>query len=351
MNLMEKNVQVTVTGGSGFIGLHIIIKLINQGYRVKTTIRNLKRENEIRSIISKYTQHDKGDLTFFEADLLFDSNWDEAVKGSSYVLHVASPFFMDKPKNADEELYRPALEGTLRVLKAANRESTVKKIVLTSSMAAVSYGHPPPINESVLDEDTWTNIDGADVVPYHISKTIAEKAAWDFIADEGKRLELVVINPSAVLGPMLKKEFGTSAAIVTKLMDGSVPALPKIGFQIVDVRDVADAHIKAMNLPDANGKRFIVTDRFLWYSEIAKILSDEFKTFGYKIPSLTLPHSMVRFYSIFDPATRSVLNELGVHRKLNNARMVNLLGIRPIRAEDSIIETARTLINVDAIKK
>lgn len=346
----NKNIQVTVTGGSGFIGSHCVIGLLNQGYRVKTTVRNLKRESEVRSFISNHAPSEKTNLTFVAANLLSDENWAEAVKGSTYVLHVASPFLSTLPKNAEEELYKPAKEGTLRVLKAAAREPKVKRAVLTSSMVAISYGHPQPLKESLLDEESWTNIEGDDVTPYIISKTVAEKAAWDFIKKEGKSLELVTMNPAAVLGPVLEKDFGTSAEIIKKLLDGSVPALPKMGFQIVDVRDVAAAHIKAMTLPKAAGKRFVLADKFLWFDEIAKILSKEFKPKGYKIPTLVIPHFMVKLFSIFDKKTRSILNELGIKRELKNDQMKNILGIDPIPAEESVLSTARALIEMGVIK-
>ncbi|MDH5656100.1 MAG: aldehyde reductase [Spirochaetia bacterium] len=346
---MEK-VQVTVTGGSGYIASHSIIKLLEKKYSVAATIRNLNRESSLRKLLHKHAEFSDENLKFIQADLLSDNNWAEAVHGSKYVLHMASPFLSYLPKDPEQELIRPAREGTLRVLKSS-LAGGVKRVVLTSSMAAISYGHLPPKNESLLDEDTWTDINGPDLTPYIVSKTMAEKAAWDFMENEVKEtMELVAINPSAVLGPVLEKDFSPSAELVKKLMERAMPALPEMGFQICDVRDVAEAHISAMTEKAAAGKRIAVTDRFLWFKEIAEILHNEYADQGYKIPQKTLPHFAVRLFSLLDKETRSVLNELGVHRKLSNNRLKSLLGIDPVSAKQSILETAKTLIEQGIIK-
>ncbi|MDH4261788.1 MAG: aldehyde reductase [Spirochaetia bacterium] len=342
--------KVTVTGGSGFLASHCILQLLQNGYSVKTTIRNKSREKDIRNLLSENVKYSANQLTFIEADLTSDKNWDEAVKGSTCVLHVASPLPAGIPKDAENELIKPAVEGTLRVL-TASLNNKVKRVVMTSSMAAISYGHPYPKNISMLDENTWSDVHGKDNAPYMISKTLAEKAAWNFIENKASRkLELVTINPSAILGPILGNECGTSALIVKKVLDRDVPALPNLGFQIVDVRDVALAHLKAMTLPEANGKRIIITDRFVWFTEIAAILAEEFAPQGYKIPRLTIPDFLVKLFSLFDKETKGVLFELGIKRELSNKRMKTLLGISPIPAKESILTTARTLISKGLIK-
>jgi len=362
---MDKEIRVTVTGGSGFIASHCIIQLLNEGYNVTATLRSLSREKELRNIIKENvikqeegahkSNHKKESsfvdkqLNFVEANLSSDENWDEAIKGSTYVLHVASPFFTTLPKNAEEELYKPARDGALRVLSAASRQK-VQRVVMTSSMAAISYGHSGIKQSALLDEGTWTDITGGDVTPYIISKTIAEKAAWDFINTDKSGLELVSINPSVVLGPVLEKDFGSSAQIIRKLMNREVPGLPRIGFQIIDVRDVAKAHVKAMVMPDAKGKRIALTDRFLWFKEIAEILQEEFGTKGVKVPQRTIPDFFVRMFALVDKETKSVLNELGIQRELSNERMKNFLGITPIPAREAILETARTLIAHGLVK-
>jgi len=345
------SIQVTVTGGSGFLASHCIIQLLQEGYGVKTTIRNSAREESLRTVIAKHVDFAPEQLSFIQADLTADENWDEAVRGSTYVLHVASPFFTSIPADPQQSLIRPAIEGTLRVLRASLNER-VRRVVMTSSMAAISYGHPDPENRSVLDEESWTDIEGDDVTPYVISKTLAEKKAWEFIKTEAKgKLELVTMNPSALLGPILEKDYGSSAEIVKKVLERAMPALPRMGFQIVDVRDVARAHIKAMTLPEARGQRIALTDRFVWFTELAAILAEEFAGQGYNIPQKTIPHFMVRFFSLFDKESRSVLNELGIKRELSNKRMRTLLGIDPIPAKESILETARSLISHGIVKR
>ena len=345
---MSQNIQVTVTGGSGFLGSYCIVDLLKQGYKVKTTIRNLSKESELRDTLSRFVTYKPDQLEFYEADLNHDKNWDAAIEGSTYVLHVASPFLANIPKDPEKELIQPAIQGTIRVLEASQKNG-VKRVVMTSSMAAISYGHPYPQKTAILDEQTWTNIDGDDVTPYVVSKTLAEKAAWDFI-EKNSSLELTTINPSAIIGPLLSSDLSPSILIIKKLMNKEMPALPKIGFQVTDVRDVTSAHIKAMTKPDAAGKRVAVTNQFLWMQDFAKILSKEFSSKGYSIPSATIPDYLVKIFALFDKETRSVLNELGIKRELSNERMKQLLGITPIDVSDSVISTAQSLIQNNVLK-
>ena len=241
---------VLVTGGSGFIGSHCILQLLEKGHEVRTTVRNLSREPEVRAMLKAGGAEPGSRLSFFAADLMKDEGWAEAAQGCDYVLHVASPFPPGVPKHEDE-LIVPAREGALRALRAA-RDAGVKRVVLTSSFAAIGYGQG--VRAKPFDETDWTNLEGDDITPYTKSKTIAERAAWDFIEREGNGLELAVVNPVGVLGPVLGPDFSTSIQIVKGLMDGAMPGCPKLGFGLVDVRDVADLHIRAMTDPAAKGE-------------------------------------------------------------------------------------------------
>src|SRR5271166_196992 len=260
---------VLVTGGSGFIGSHAILQLLAAGHQVRTTVRNLNREGDVRALL-KTGGAEAGDrLTFFVADLEQDAGWAEAVASCDYVLHVASPFPPTVPKH-ENELIVPAREGALRVLRAA-RDVGVKRVVLTSSFAAIGYGHPP--QNAPFDETNWTDPNAADVAPYTKSKTLAERAAWDFMAKEGGGLELSVVNPVGVFGPVLGPDYSTSILLVQRLMDGAMPGVPRLYFGVVDVRDVAGLHIRAMTHPAAKGERFLaVAGDFMSMAEIAKVL-------------------------------------------------------------------------------
>src|ERR1700733_11123729 len=245
--------KVLVTGGSGFIGSHAIVQLLAAGYQVRTTVRDLKREGDVRAMLRNGGVEPDGRLSFVTANLTSDTGWAEAVAGCEYVLHVASPLPPAVPKHEDE-LIVPARDGALRVLRAA-RDAGVKRVVLTSSFAAVGYGHPP--SDRPFSEKDWTDPNGPDVGPYVKSKTLAERAAWDFIAREGGSLELSVVNPVGVFGPVLGPDFSPSIQIVQRLMDGAVPGCPRLSFGVVDVRDVADLHLRAMTDPAAQGERFL----------------------------------------------------------------------------------------------
>ena len=269
--------MVLVTGGSGFIGSHSILQLLALGHQVRTTVRSLKREGDVRAMLKTGGALSDDQLQFIAADLEKDAGWPEAVAGCDYVLHVASPFPQAIPKNEDE-LVVPAREGTLRVLRAA-RNAGVKRVVLTSSFAAIGYGQPA--QQTPFDETNWTDPNGDDVRPYVKSKTLAERAAWDFIANEGRHLELSVINPVGVFGPVLGPDYSTSILLVQRLMDGAMPGCPRLCIGVVDVRDVALLHIRAMTHPAAKGERFLaVAGDFVSLVEIARILKAAHGTGG-----------------------------------------------------------------------
>ncbi len=339
---------VLVTGGSGFIGSHCILQLLAAGYSVRTTVRNLSREGEVRAML-KAGGADAGDrLSFFAADLEKDEGWAEAVAGCEFVLHVASPFPLKVPKD-ENELIVPAREGALRVLRAA-RDLRVKRVVLTSSFAAIGYGHPE--QTAAFDETTWSNLNGKiTVAPYAKSKTLAERAAWDFIAREGGGLELSVVNPVAVFGPVLARDYATSIVIVQKLMDGSVPGCPRLSFGVVDVRDVVDLHLRAMTDPAAKGERFLaVAGESISMLEAAKVLRAGMGAAARKVPTRGLPDWVLRVIAVFDPTVRQVVPELGKVKDASNAKAKQVLGWSPRSNEAAILATAESLVRLGLLK-
>src|ERR1700721_2025156 len=250
--------RVLVTGGTGFVGAHCLIQLLAAGHETRATVRDLKRESDVRAMLRHGGAGEVGArLTLFRADLSADAGWAEAVAGCDTVLHVASPFPVTVPKD-ENELIVPARDGALRVLKAA-RDAGVKRVVLTSSFVAIGYGAPKD-RTAVFTEDDWTNLNDPSVQPYGKSKTIAERAAWDFIAREGGQLELDVVHTTLIFGPVRGTDTSASIVLVKPLLDGSLPGCPDLWFGVVDVRDVADLHIRAMTDPAAPGGRFLPPD-------------------------------------------------------------------------------------------
>jgi nucleoside-diphosphate-sugar epimerase len=339
--------NVLVTGGSGFIGSHAIIQLLAAGHQVRTTVRNLKREADVRTMLRNGGAEANGRLSFVAADLTNDAGWAEAVAGCEYVLHVASPLPAAVPKNEDE-LIVPARDGALRVLRAA-RDAGVKRVVLTSSFAAVGYGYKP--RSEPFDETDWTHPDGNDVAPYTKSKALAERAAWNFIAKEGGGLELSVINPVAVFGPVLGQDYSASILLVQRLMDGALPGCPKLSFGVVDVRDVVDLHLRAMTLPTAKGERFLaVAGEFLWMREVAQVLKDRMGAHARRVPTRELPSWMVRLASLRDPAIKLILPELGKRKSATNEKARRMLGWKPRSNEDAIAATGESLVRLALLK-
>jgi nucleoside-diphosphate-sugar epimerase len=334
---------VLVTGGSGFIASHCILQLLAAGHQVRTTVRKLAREADVRAML-KVGGAEPGDrLAFYAADLENDAGWAEAVAGCDYVLHVASPFPPSIPKD-ENELIVPAREGALRVLRAA-RDAGVKRVVLTSSFAAIGYGHPN--RTTPFDEESWTNPDAPDVQPYTKSKTLAERAAWDFMAREGGALELAVVNPVGVFGPVLGPDYSTSILLVQRLMAGALPGCPKLTFGVVDVRDVADLHLRAMTDPAAKGERFLaVAGDFMSVRGIALALKHRMGDAARRVPTRELPNVLVRMASLFDPAVRQILPELGRPKNGTNAKARRLLGWLPRSNEDALAATAQSLLDL-----
>ncbi len=339
---------VLVTGGSGFIGSHTILQLLAAGYQVRTTVRNLNREGDVRAMLKRGGADANPPVAFFAADLENDAGWNEAVGGCDYVLHVASPFPQTLPKHEDE-LIVPARDGALRVLRAS-RNAGVKRVVLTSSFAAIGYGHPE--QQAPFTEKDWTDPNGDDVQPYAKSKTIAERAAWDFIVKESGALELAVINPVGVFGPVLGPDYSTSILLVQRLMDGAMPGCPQLTFGVVDVRDVADLHIRAMTHPAAKGERFLtIAGDFMSIVEIAKVLKAKMGEAAKKVPTRELPNWLVRLAALRDPAVKQILPELGKRKNGTNEKAKRLLGWSPRSNEDAITATAESLVRLGLLKK
>ena len=338
---------VLVTGGSGFIGAHTILQLLAGGHQVRTTVRSLKREGDVRAMLKVGGVEAGNRLSFIAADLEKDAGWREAVAGCEYVLHVASPLPPSVPKNEDE-LIVPAREGTLRVLRAS-RDAGVKRVVLTSSFAAIGYGYKS--RTTPFNETDWTDLDGEVVAPYQKSKTLAERAAWDFIAEEGGALELSVVNPVGVFGPVLGPDYSASILIVQRMMDGALPGAPQLYFGVVDVRDVADLHIRAMAHPAAKGERFLaVAGDFMSMLDIAKVLKARMGAAGKKAPTRELPNWLVRIAALRDPAIRLILPELGKLKNASNEKAKRLLGWAPRSNEESIVATAESLVRLGLLK-
>jgi nucleoside-diphosphate-sugar epimerase len=338
---------VLVTGGSGFIGSHSILQLLSAGHQVRTTVRSLKRESDVRAMLKAGGAEPGNRLSFVAADLENDAGWPEAVAGCEYVLHVASPFPSTVPKHEDE-LIVPAREGALRLLRAA-RDARVKRVVLTSSFAAIGYGQKP--QTTPFNETNWTNPNGEDVLPYVKSKTLAERAAWDFITTEGGGLELSVVNPVGVFGPVLGPDYSTSILLIQRLMDGALPGCPRLYFGIVDVRDVADLHIRAMTHPAAKGERFLaVAGDFMSILDIAKVLKKRLGASAKRVPSRQLPDWLVRVASMRDPAVKQILPELGKMKNATNEKARRLLGWAPRSNEESIVATAESLVRLGLLK-
>lgn len=343
---------VLVTGGSGFIASHCILQLLPAGHQVRITVRNLNREPDVRAMLKQGGADPGYRLSFVAADLENDQGWAEAVAGCDYVLHVASPFPATVPKHEDE-LIIPAREGALRVLRAA-RNAGVKRVVLTSSFAAIGYGHPP--RSTPFTENDWTDLNSNDFTAYAKSKTIAERAAWDFIACEsrnpqGGNLELSVINPVGVFGPVLGPDYSTSILFIQRLMDGAVPGVPRLYFGVVDVRDVADLHLRAMTHPAAKGERFLaVAGEFISVLDIAKWLKANLGAAAKKVPTRQLPDWLIRVAALRDPAIKQILPELGKKKNATNEKARRVLGWSPRSNEDAVISTAESLIQLGLLK-
>jgi dihydroflavonol-4-reductase len=324
-------VRVLVTGASGFIAGHVIRELVEAGYTVRGTVRD-------RTAKEKFA-HLPDSVELVEADLDRDEGWADAVDGCRYVMHVASPFPSGVPRD-DDELVRPAVEGTLRVLRAADGSGTVERVVLTSSLAAITSGHDRD-DATVHTEQDWSDVERSTAYPK--SKTLAERAAWDFVA-EHPRLELVAVHPGLVLGPVLRSESTTSTDVVRMLLARSVPGSPRLAFAPVDVRDVAVAHRLAMERPEAAGKRYILAGDEMLMQDIAKVLAAEFNPRGYRVPTGSVPYWLMWIIGRFNQTVRLGLDLIGRRERVSARQAERDLGwsMRPVR--EAILDTGRSLV-------
>ena len=333
---------VLVSGGSGYIAGFLIRQLVGEGWTVHTTVRSLAKEEAVRQLLAV----DNSRLKFFAADLHADAGWAQAMPGCSHVAHVASPLPTGIPKDANE-LIVPARDGALRALRAA-KAAGVKRFVMTSSVAAIAYGRGRGVHH--FTEADWTDLSKPGISPYIQSKTIAERAARDWVAKEGAAMEFVSICPSVVLGPVWSRDYSASVVVVKKLLDGSLGACPDIGFGVVDVRDVADLHVRALTTPGIAGERFIANDRFLKLRDIADVLRAQLGPQAHKVTTRNAPDWAVRIAALFVPVAKAVVGELGSVRHQSPAHAKEVLGWATRPAEQSIVDTARALLDLGIVK-
>jgi dihydroflavonol-4-reductase len=332
--------RVLLTGVSGFLGGHVASALLAAGYQVRGSVRNPAKADKARETLAK-AGADVSRLEFVTLDLLNDEGWEKAAQGCRYLAHTASPFVLTMP--ADKmELIRPAIEGTERALKAGS-EAGVERIVLTSSMAAIAYGHDRSRTAPFGAAD-WTDLAGRGCNAYIESKTRAERRAWEIMKAAGREADLAVINPSGIFGPLLDEDPGTSAQMVIRMLNGSTPAAPRFNFAVVDVRDVAAAHVAALTAASAGGRRFPMGERTLSLMEFVDILRRRFPAYASKTPRFELPDWAVRLYAVFDADLRGNLGELGVVRRMDSRDAVALLGRDLIKAEAAIVATGESVI-------
>ena len=340
---MSERGTALVSGGSGFIGSWCVIGLLRQGYTVRTTVRDLAREAEARAMVASVV--DPGNrLSVHAANLSADDGWEAAAEGAEYVLHVASPLGVPPPKDP-EDLIRPARDGALRVIRAAIKAGA-SRVVMTSSVASVSAWGAP---DGESDETAWSDPDDLRLDAYTRSKTIAERAAWDLIGSAGGATSLATVLPALVIGPVLGRDFSDSVQVVQRLLSGKVPGLPRLGFNIVDVRDVADLHIRAMTDPAAAGQRFIAAGDFAWMAEIAALLRARLGPEAAKVPTARAPDILLRLVSLFDQDLKAVTPNLGRRRTFSSAKAQAMLSWTPRPMEDTILDCARSLIAAGAV--
>ena len=332
---------VLITGISGFIAKHCALEMLTAGYRVRGTVRSLEKSAEVRETLSKHV--DVSRLEFVPADLLSDGGWKNAVAGCEFVLHLASPFPTSQPKDA-QVLIRPAVEGTLRVLRAAS-DAGVTRMVQTSSTVAVVYGHPRDRTAPFTEAD-WTQTDQPGVTPYAISKTLAEKAARDFIAQDRSGMWFSSVNPGFVLGQALDRDIGASANIIQMMLKGKYPGCPRLALPCVDVRDVARMHRQVLESDAPSGGRYLCVSGSLWLVDVARAIRAELGPVARKVPSRELPDWAVRMAALFDPTVRQIVHELGRDVQVDNTLTRRVLGTSFVPATAAAATMARSLVDL-----
>ena len=332
---------IVLTGATGFIAKHVAVKLLNAGYRVRATLRSPARAEEVAAAV-RPALDDPSDLearlSFLPLDLLRNDGWAEAMKGAQALVRTASPFPMDDPRD-EADVIRPAVDGTLRALRAA-REAGIDRVVLTSSVAAVMHSDRPP-GKTAFDEFDWTDPAHATATPYIRSKTLAERAAWNFVEAQAPDLRLAVLNPGLVFGPPLDAHYGTSLRLVERLLRARDPMLPRIAFPVVDVRDVAEAHLRALVRTDAAGGRFLLADETLWFHEMAEALQRALP--ARRLVTRQAPNAIIRVLSLFDRSIRSILPSLGRYERVSNAKARESLGLEFTPAREAVVAAGRWL--------
>jgi nucleoside-diphosphate-sugar epimerase len=333
---------VLVTGISGFLGGHVALQLLKAGYKVRGSVRNLDKAAKVEQTLKRHGA-DTSKLEFVALDLTSDEGWAEAMQDVQYLQHVASPFVTSMPDDK-MDLIRPAVEGTERALNAA-LNANVKRIVLTSSAAAIMYGHGKSRTKPFTAAD-WTRLDNEkEVTAYVESKTLAERRAWEIMDKAGRHDDLVTVNPVGIFGPLLDEDPGTSAMIVKRAMDGSVPAAPRLAIGTIDVRDVAELHVKAMTGATAGGHRFPISAGTDWLMDMGRILGRRFPAYAGKMPKFVAPDWVVRVLGLFDREMASLTNEIGIFKVIDASDAQALLGHDFIPVEDALAATAQSLMD------
>jgi dihydroflavonol-4-reductase len=335
--------KLLVTGASGFIATHCVIDLLSHGYWVKGTLRDLNRAKQIYAILNQHSINTDR-LEFVKAELTDPNCWEEALQGCYGAVHLASPVPVIQPENKNDVI-RPAREGTLNVLRAAKKRA-VSRVVMTSSVSAV-WGKGAE-GSRIYSESDWTDLNDADQSPYSLSKTLAEKAAWEF-TNEKEGPELVVINPSFVFGPALESDYGSSLTILLKLLKGKFPLVPKLGFEIVDVRDVAILHRLAFESSEAAGRRFLCSAGFRWMKDMAIVLRERFPDYRKKISVKDMPNFLLKIYSLFDGSVKRFLPDLEIKKEIDTNLARTVLGWQPRSPEEAIESGARSLIELGVV--
>lgn len=336
---------VLVTGGTGFVALHCIVRLLADGTRVRATVRHPQRADDLRALV-RLAGADPAGLEVATADLLDDAGWPAGVQGATHVLHVASPFPARQPKDEDE-LIVPARDGALRVLRAA-RDAGVRRVVLTSSFAAIGYGTHPGRR---FTEEDWTDPSSPTITPYVRSKTLAERAAWDFVGREGGDLELATVNPVGIFGPAIGTDLSASLELLLALLEGKYPAVPRGTVNAVDVRDVADLHVRAMRHPDAAGERFLaVSGDAFEYRELSLLMRAELGDRARRATTRVLPDWVVRAAAPFVGEARTIAAELGRRVDASHEKATRLLGWTPRSREEAVLAAARSLVDLGLVR-